>query len=296
VDPFAPRSSALDFWFWKFHVDDLALLVDVIIRRAPRSAEVRVSLWLGGAGRVIHAQTIDLTATPTEIVAGLTQLRAGASIGEAEDVRWDLRWQEGPLVTPLGGAMSRLEPFDTVLLVWPFARFDGWVEIGDRRFDVRDVPGTFYHYWGRGLAPQWVWLSASSFDGEPDRRVEAIVAIRTRLLGGPVWPVTLGYLWSTDGAGTDLTISTVNGLVRTRPIDGGIAIRSSRLGGPGHEVTATWGATRPNDIGAGIVQTMHADATVDGHRATAGTVGLETRAWPSAAAVAAMPANKPMAG
>ena len=292
MDPFAPRAAALDYWFWKFHVGDLALLVDVILRRRTGIAEVRVSLWLGGVGRVIHAETADWSAGPGQIDVGSTQLRPGASHGVAEDVSWDLRWDDGAtIVTPLHGLMARLEPFDTSILAWPLARFDGWVNVGDRRFEVRDVPGTFYHYWGRSLSSRWVWLSATSFEGEPDQRLEGIVQIRTRLLGGPRYPVTLGYLWSTDGERADLTVSTVNGLIRTRAVPGGIAIETVRLGGPRHRVEATWGTVVPNDIGEGIVQTMHADAVIDGHRATPATVGLETRAWPSAAAVAEMPAT-----
>jgi hypothetical protein len=252
---------------------------------------VRVSQWVGGAGSVIHAVTRDWSAEPDEVVVGATRLRIAASEGEAEDVAWNLRWDCGStLVNPLPGVMARLEPFDTTILAWPFARFDGWVQVGDRRMDVRDVPGTFYHDWGRSPSARWVWLSATSFEDEPGRRVEGIVGIRTRLLGGPRYPVTLGYLWSTDGDRADLTVSMVNGLVRARAVPGGVAIDSARIGGPRHRVTAAWGSVLPNDIGEGIVQTMHADLVVDGHRSVPGTVGLETRAFPSASAVAAMPA------
>jgi hypothetical protein len=292
VHSFEPRGAAIDYWFWKFHVDDLALLVDVIIRRPARTAEVRVSLWLGGIGRVIHSVSQDWSATPDEISAGTTQLRPGACTGDAEDVSWDLRWDDGAtMVNPLVGPLARFEPFDTTVLTWPLARFDGWVRVGDRQFDVRDVPGAFYHYWGRSLSSQWVWISATSFEDDPGRRLEGIVQIRTRLLGGPPYPVTLGYLWSTDGDRADLTVSTVNGLIRARPVAEGIAIDTIRLGGPRHRLVANWGSALPNDIGEGIVQTMHADLVLDGHRAVPGTVGLETRGWPSVAAVAAMPAN-----
>jgi len=145
---------------------------------------------------------------------------------------------------------------------------------------------------GRGLARRWVWLSATSFEGAPDRRLEGIVSLRTRLWGGPTSPVSMGYLWSTDGERTDFTISSVNGAVTSRPVPGGIAIESMRLGGPRHRVVATWGDAIPNDIGEGIVQTMHGNLVIDGHRAVPGTVGLEARAWPTVAALAAMPANR----
>ena len=295
MDAFEPRpTAAVDYWFWKFHVDDLAFLVDVILRRPSGRAEVRVSQWLGGVGRVIHAETTEWSAGADRVAVGPTELRPGRCAGAADDVTWDLRWDDGgTIVTPLHGPLARLEPFDTTILAWPLARFEGSVTVGDRRFDVRDIPGAFYHYWGRGLSSRWVWLSATSFEDEPNRRLEAIVAIRSRLLGGPVYPIPLGFVWSTDGERSDLTVSTVNGLVRTRPIPGGIAIDSARLGGPRHQVRATWGEVLPNDIGEGIVQTMHADVAVDDHPGVAGTAGLETRAWPSIGAVVAMPRSVP---
>ena len=291
TDGFAPRDGALDYWFWKFHVGNLAILVDVIVRRQEGSAEVRICTWEDGAPRVIHAVTANWRASDEEVVVGETRLRPGACVGGAEDVRWDLQWSDGgTIVKPLIGVMARVEPFDTTILSWPNARFDGWFEMAGRRFDVRDVPGTFYHYWGRGLSTRWVWLSATTFEDDPKRRLEGIVEIRSRLLGGPRYPGTLGYLWSTDGERSDLTVHTINGLVRAREIPGGIAIDTARLGGPRHRVVATWGSVQPIDIGQGIVQTMHADTSIDGHRAVAGTVGLETRGWPSVGAVAAMSA------
>jgi hypothetical protein len=289
VDGFSPRdAAAVEYWFWKFHVGELALLVDIILRRRIGLAEVRVSLWLDGTGQVIHAETRDWSSSPDHVAVGPTELRAGRSTGSAGDVAWDLDWTDGgTIVTPLHGPAARLEPFDTSILTWPRATFHGWVEVDGRRFEVVDVPGALSHYWGR-LSARWVWLSATSFVDEPGRRLEAIVAVRSRLLGGPRYPLPLGFLWSTDGERDDLTVSTLNGLIRTRPIPGGIAIDSVRLGGPRHRVQATWGPILPNDIGDGIVQTMHADLVVDGHHAVARRVGFESRAWPSAGAVAAM--------
>jgi len=294
MDPFSPRDKArLDYWFWKFHVDDLALLVDVIVRRQIGRAEVRVSMWVAGEGRVIHSETTDWSTAPDRIHVGSTELRRGQSAGSAADISWELRWREGDvIVSPLPGFMARVEPFDTTILAWPFARFDGWVRVGSRRYDLSDLAGTFFHYWGRALSTRWVWLSATDFESDPMRRLEAIVAIRTHLLGGPTYPISLGFLWSADRHRSDLTISTINGVVRARPVAGGIAIDTVRIGGPRHHVVATWGDVRPNDIGEGIVQTMHADLTIDGHRANPTSVGLETRAWPTPAAVAAMPANR----
>ena len=57
------------------------------------------------------------------------------------------------------------------MVVWPRARFTGTVQVGSERFEVQDVPGAFTHYWGRRLLERWVWLSATQFDGQPQRRL-----------------------------------------------------------------------------------------------------------------------------
>ena len=189
MDPFAPREHApLEYWFWKLHVGDLAFLVDVILRRRTGVAETRVSLWLRGEGRVERAPASDWSAHGDLVVAGTTLLRPDMSRGAVGDITWDLRWDEGPtLVTPLHRAVAWLEPLDLSIMIHPHARFSGTIEVGGERFEVTDLPGAFTHYWGRRLMDRWIWLSATQFDGEPDRRVEAIVS-RSRLWGGPPLP------------------------------------------------------------------------------------------------------------
>ena len=44
-----------------------------------------------------------------------------------------------------------MEPLDLSIVVHPDARFSGTIEIGDERFVITDLPGTFTHYWGRRL-------------------------------------------------------------------------------------------------------------------------------------------------
>ena len=201
MDPFAPRDhAALDYWFWKFHVGDLAFLVDVIIRRRTGTSETRVSYWLRKSGSVLRETAASWSADTTGISLGRTELRPGRSVGMAGDVRWDLQWSPGStLVSPLRGLIARFEPFDTSMVVWPQARFTGTVQVGSERFDVQDVPGALTHYWGRRLLERWVWLSATQFDGQPQRRLEGIVGGRSRLFGRLPSPVPISILWTTDG-------------------------------------------------------------------------------------------------
>lgn len=283
MDGFSPRDGApLDYWFWKFHVGDLAFLVDIIVRRRTGRAETRVSQWLRGTGRVVHAESTDWVAAPDKVRVSTTELRPRRSVGAAEDIFWDLTWTDGSVVVnPLLGPLAKVQPFDMSILNWPLTRFTWSVQIGSERFDVNDTPGAFYHYWGRRLMDRWVWLSATLFEDAPTRRLETVVDARTHLFGRIPNPVPLSFLWTADGDRLDLVVSTFNGLVRSRPVEGGIAIDAQRLGRPRHRVAATWGSVQANDIGEGIVQTMHGDVSLDGFRAVRGTVGLETRGWPS---------------
>jgi hypothetical protein len=199
MDPFMPRENAgIDYWFWKFHVGDLGFLVDLIIRRGTGVGEVRVSQWLRGSGRVVHRETPDWSTSPNEVRIGAATLQPGRCVGSADDISWDLSWTEGPVLSALRGRIARFEPFDTTLVVWPDAVFTGSVLVGAERFDVNEVPGAFYHYWGRRLADRWVWLSATQFEGQPDRRVEGVFGIRTRLFGRAPLPLPVSVLWTTD--------------------------------------------------------------------------------------------------
>lgn len=281
MDPFEPRPNArLDYWFWKFHVRDLAFLVDLIVRRETGLAEVRVSQWLRGVGRVIHVETRDWTATPSDVRMGPTTLQPGRCVGSAEDVSWDLTWTQGQVISPMRGLIARLEPFDTTLVVWPYAVFGGSVQVGQERFDLADVPGTFYHYWGRRLADRWVWLSATQLDGHPNRRVEGLFAVRTRLYGRVPAPMPISLLWMVDDGRPQELVSAVNAMFRVSADRDGVTVGARSILGARHRLAVSWGDVPPNDIGEGIIQTMHADLAVDGIAAVPGTVGLEVRGYP----------------
>ena len=185
MDPFAPRDdAALDYWFWKFHVGDLAFLVDVIIRRRSGTSETRVSYWLRGAGSVLHEPAA-----------------AWSAEHDCHQRRWDRAsaWSIG--------RHGRRRPMGSSVVAWcdprvTAARTDRTartVRHLDRRLATstlhRHRPGRcravrgpghsrrLHHYWGRRLLERWVWLSATQFDGQPQRRLEGIVGGRSRLFG-----------------------------------------------------------------------------------------------------------------
>ena len=202
VDPFAPRDhAALDYWFWKFHVGDLAFLVDVIIRRAHRHVGDAGELPAPGETEgCCTRKAASWSADATVIIVGGTELRPGRSVGVAGDVRWDLQWSPGStLVSPLRG---------TGRTVRTVRHVDGRLAAGHAsRAPSRSVPrgsrsgtfpGAFTHYWGRRLLERWVWLSATQFDGQPQRRLRGSSVGRSRLFGRlPSAPVSI--LWTTDG-------------------------------------------------------------------------------------------------
>jgi hypothetical protein len=282
MDPFSPRPNArLDYWFWKFHVGDLAFLVDLIVRRQTGLAEVRVSQWLRGIGRVVHGETPDWSATGDQVRIGGTSLRPGRCVGSAGDVSWDLSWSEGRVLSALRGLVARFEPFDMTLVVWPDAVFSGSVHVGRERFDLTRLPGAFYHYWGRRLAERWVWLSASQFEGYPDRRVEGLFAARTKLYGRAPVPMPVSIWWTTDDRRREELVSGVNAVIQTRVAPTTVTVEARGVLGARHRLVASWGDIEPNDLGEGIVQTMYADLMFDDQKAVPGTVGLEVRGYPS---------------
>jgi hypothetical protein len=277
MDDFASRAAPLEYWFWKFHAGDLAFLVDFILRRRTDQAEVRVSLWVRGEGRVEHLVSRSWSADTNTVSVGDQRLTPSGSTGAAADISWDLRWQPGePLVDPRPGFLGPMHPFDMELLLRPAARFSGVVTVAGERFDVVDVPGLLTHYWGRRLARSWCWISATEFEDAPERRVEVLIA-RSGLWGRDPLVLPFAYLWTTDGQRSELTISPVTGLIRQREVSNGIAMDMVRINGRRHRLSCTAGADTFNDLGEGIRQTLLAELIFDGHRAVAGRTGLEFR-------------------
>ena len=141
-----------------------------------------------------------------------------------------------------------MEPLDLSIVVHPDARFSGTIEIGDERFVITDLPGTFTHYWGRRLMDRWIWLSATQFEGAPERRLEAIVS-SSRLWGRPPLPLAAAYLWTTDGTRRGHGRVTAQRGRPSAPDPRRVTLDAVRIGGRRHRVVATWGVMPTNDLG-----------------------------------------------
>jgi len=280
MDDFAPRSAALEYWFWKFNSRDLAFLVDFIVRRRTGDAEVRVSLWVRGLGRVVHQHSDDWSTDANRVSIGECQLQPDGSTGVAGDIGWDLRWTGGAdLVEPFPRLVARVRPLDMEFLLRPGARFSGSVRVGSETFVADDVPGALTHYWGRRLPEHWLWISATSFEDDPLRRLEVLIA-RSRLWGRIPLPMPTAYAWTTDGMRPELTISPLTGIIRRRRTGTDTVVDVRRLDGRRHRIVCRVSADKLNDLGDGIRQTILGDLTLDEQRAVAETVGIESRGWP----------------
>jgi hypothetical protein len=267
-------AAALDYRFFKLHAGDLAFLVDFIVRRRSGEAEVRVSLWVRGAGRVVRSRDTRWSARDDEVVVGDCVLTASGSRGSVDDVEWDLRFDPGPtVVAPRVPLLSRAGAFDLTLTSRPRSTFDGRVGVGGERFPVAGVTGALTRYQGRRLPDRWHWISADAFAGT-DLAVEAVV-MRTRLWGVPP-ALPAGYLWTGEGGRERLVVSPLTGLIQVTGIAADYVLTAR---GPGGTVRLRCIGDRAlyNDLGEGIAQTLLGRCTRGSDGATDDHAGLEHR-------------------
>jgi hypothetical protein len=277
MDDLQSREAPLEYWFFKFNSGRLALLVDFIAKRRRRQAEVRLSFWVDGTGRVERARSTTWRTTGTVAAIAGCELHSQGSWGAVADVEWDLAYETGPArVDPAPRPLKLLRPLDMQLLSRPQARFAGSVRVGEERFAVSDAAGMLCHYWGARLPERWHWISVNHF-GDGQGAVEAML-VRSRLWGLPRIGLDAGYVFLTRGDRSRLLISPFTGRMRingswhdfrlvARPFAGGEPVRLACSAPP----------ERYNDLGEGIRQTLLGSCSVDGVTAASGSAGLEVR-------------------
>lgn len=269
------RGAPLEYWFVKVSHGDLAFLVDWIVRRDSGSAEVRISMWVRGAGRVLRIRSRTWREDGTAVqICGCT-LTSARGTGEVEDVRWDLACSPGPWLLEPAPVLARLsQPFDFQLVARPRARFDGTVTVGKETFRIDDASGTLVHYWGRRLPDAWLWVSADGV-GEHDAAVEATL-FRSRLWGASKPLVAGGYVAVNAFGRTAQIIAPVYGRITATGNQTALEVRGRSFGRSIH-LTARAPPASYNDLGEGILQTLLADLTVDGWGSCSGRAGVEIR-------------------
>jgi hypothetical protein len=275
VEEFRSRGAPLEYWFIKVRSGDLSFLVDWIIRRGSGEAEVRISLFVRGAGRVLRARSDTWRDSGVTVHASGCTLTPGSASGAVEDVRWELICDPGETrLDPVPLPAKVLHPFDLQLAGRPRARFSGTIGVGGETFTLADARGTLNHYWGRRLPDSWVWVSADGL-GDGDGVVEAAI-IRTRLWGHGRRGLIGGYAMVDGGSSTTRILAptyghlAVGGTQESFELNAWTRGRTLRL-------TASAPRSAYNDLGEGIHQTLLGDVAVDGWGSSRGSAGLEFR-------------------
>jgi len=276
LDDLEARRAPIEYWFFKFNHGDLAFLVDFIIRRAREQAEVRISLWVDGRGRVEHAGFPTWSTEMPFVAIGDCSFGDGSTHGVVKDVEWDLSYELGQArVRPAVPPVSWLHPFDTDIVNRPQVRFAGTVRVGERHFSIPDAQGLVSHYWGRRLMDRWCWISVNDFD-EPGIALEAFVG-RSRLWGLRAPAVKIGYLWLHTPASSPLVISPVNGIVKVTGRPDEFTVTSRSITGRTIRLSCDAPMDRYNDLGEGIQQTLLGTCAIEGVSKALGSAGLEWR-------------------
>jgi hypothetical protein len=262
--------AALEYWFFKVNAGPVALLVDWIARRRVSENVLRVSIH-SPQGRAV------LFETQTPLFGERSFLHAERTVGRAGNVEWELEIEPGDgWIAPDIFPAALLGMTDLTLVSAPLVFFTGWIRHSDRQFEVQRSPGMVSHYWGRGLAPEWWWVSANQFDRE-EVAVECTV-LRTGLWGLPL-RFPLAYLHLGRGKVREMAIAPLAGAQVTGSSET-FEIRFRRFGA--ETITLSARGRDYGDLGDGIVNTLVGDLEIrEGRKIIGraeGTAGLERRA------------------
>jgi hypothetical protein len=185
----------------------------------PATADVWVMLFDPGCNAALKESypiaDADFHDDPWTARIGATTLDDHSARGESGSARWELAIKPGDeapvkLLTDRGYKA----PFPTAksMVRHPLARFDGHVELGDRRVDVVGWTGSVNHNWGRRHTPAYAFGQVCGFDDAPDAGLEIVTARAGvgRVLLPPVTLLVFRY------AGREFAVRSVLSARRTR--------------------------------------------------------------------------------
>lgn len=176
--------------------------------RAPLRGEPECSLWfmaMTPAGeRVARKRTLPISAlqaseNPFRLQIEDAELSDRGSAGQIDDVRWELRWDQGArageIVHPL---LEKARIARTMMVVpHPDLAIEGTIAWGGMEIELSGARGGQTHLWGAKHASRWCWLHASDLEGVDGgaRRgdwIEAVSVVTPRAGRevGPSTPVT----------------------------------------------------------------------------------------------------------
>lgn len=193
--------------------EPVAVWIRYTVQKAPGKppkASVWFTMFDAKRGRPLarkrNADADGLSAPASEwIRIGDSTLNGGKVEGEAGDARWSLRITSPdlPLQHLAGGLLYRAPlPKTKPESPAPFARFEGRVECGGRRYELNGWPGMLGHNWGPEHAWTWIWLSGTGFMQTPDAWIDVVLG-RVRVAGRLTPWVANGAI-SIDGRRTRL--------------------------------------------------------------------------------------------
>jgi hypothetical protein len=158
-------------------------------RPADAVAEVWAAVFDGRTGvntttkAAVPAATARFAAGP-DIACGTAVLTDSHLSGDVDGIRWDLTYHGG--TDPLLLLPERLYrsgfPKAKTLVPRPLAVFDGFIAVGDTRYDVAGWVGSQNHNWGARHTDEYAWGQVAGFDDAPDVFLECSTA-RVRVAG-----------------------------------------------------------------------------------------------------------------
>jgi hypothetical protein len=152
-------------------------------------AEVWAAVFDGRTGKhtatksVVPAATARFAAGP-DIICGTAVLTGSALSGDVGGIRWELtyRGDADPLLLLPKRLYDRGFPKAKALVAVPLAVFDGFIAVGDVRYDVAGWIGSQNHNWGARHTDEYAWGQVAGFDDAPDVFLECSTA-RVRVAG-----------------------------------------------------------------------------------------------------------------
>jgi hypothetical protein len=284
---FGRRNTALDYAFFKLNLPEqnVALLVDFIIRRRQHIAQVRVSVHAPeGSGVYLAEQPLERLAVGSSssddrvVSLGESWLGGMGSRGAVEPVTWDLTFHPtGPLVSPLIGMAGPFFPFDLFLQTVPAVRFSGTITIVGQTYDVPDAHGMVSSYAGRALPMRWFWLSCNTFDRE-NLAVECLVS-HPALFGSPL-RLRAGYFYVSTADRTELIVAPLTGSIRLAGTREAITITARRFGGARYVLRGKAAPQDFHNLGDRIWNTLLGSCILEGYGTACGSAALEERTLP----------------
>jgi len=146
----------------------------------------------------MHKLTSDDVRAPADswiAIGDEAELGPGRARGSVGEARWSLRFDSPePELRHLAPELLYRLPFPRTKLTTsvPGAGFEGVLELGGRRYDLRGWSGMVGHNWGSEHAERWIWLHGIDFEGTGGAWID--VALGRLRIAGRMTP------WLANGA------------------------------------------------------------------------------------------------